>query len=127
MGHAHVRNQTLYQDRTVQDWHFDTFSADCWAIDVDLMGCCKACGEPLYLIEATTNPEKPTRLLMKLAVRAEVPALLILHQDARITGGRVIYSPMRPTCHDRLRDQRHVYQCIAKIRRAHICAKRGAS
>lgn len=32
-----IRNQALYHDRTVQDWHRETFPSDYWAIDLDLI------------------------------------------------------------------------------------------
>jgi hypothetical protein len=81
----------LYEDRTVQDWHRRVFGEDCWAIDLDLLGACRRCREPLYLIEATTNPNKPTSILFNLARRAHVPALIIWHDREDPTGARQIY------------------------------------
>lgn len=75
----HIQNHTLYQDRTVQDWHRNTLPPIATAIDIDLMGACKTCSTPTYLIEATTNPNKPTNILRALAKRANTPALLIVH------------------------------------------------
>lgn len=86
-GHERVHNQRLYQDRTVQDWHYDSLSRQAVAIDLDLYGYCSCCYEPLYLVEASTNPDKATNALMGLAVRAQAPAFLILHRRGRVTGG----------------------------------------
>jgi hypothetical protein len=95
-----IQNQTLYQDRTVQDWHRESFPATHWAIDLDLMGACNRCREPLYLIEATTNPEKPYTILRKLAARAEVPALVIYHDSQVVIGGLLVH-PKSHRLHDR--------------------------
>jgi hypothetical protein len=82
--HERVRNPLLYQDRTVQDWHFNSMVRQASAIDLDLYGYCNLCYEPLYLIEASTNPDKAVNALMGLALRASVPAFLVLHRDGRI-------------------------------------------
>ncbi len=75
----HIQDHTLYHDRTVQDWHRVALPPMATAIDLDLMGACKACSMPTYLIEATTSPNKPTAILRQLAQRADLPALLIVH------------------------------------------------
>lgn len=87
----HILNPSLYADRTVQDWHRDTFPSHFWAIDLDLMGACKRCREPVYLIEATTNPSKPTSILRALAARAKVAAFVVEHDTERITRGKCIW------------------------------------
>jgi hypothetical protein len=125
MSPREVVNPELYADRTVQDWHRATFDADCWAIDLDLMGACKKCAESLYLIEASTNPEKPTRILRRLGERAGVPALLILHKDKMVTGGRVIYWPWHPELRPRLRDEEAIVRVLRSIRREHRCPRMG--
>lgn len=91
-----IGNHELYQDRTVQDWHRVTFHRDWWAMDLDLMGACRSCYEPLYLIESTTNPNKATTMLRGLAKRADVPALVIYHRDRRIIRGRQIWPSDMP-------------------------------
>lgn len=89
MGPLRIHNRGAYADRIVQDWHRNSVvlgrSAD--AIDIDLMGCCKHphCREPLYLIEASSNPDKPTSIIKELARRANVPAFLILHTATQST------------------------------------------
>lgn len=86
-----ILNQALYHDRTVQDWHRDVFPASAWAIDLDLMGACNSCSEPLYLIESTTNPHKPVTILHRLAKRANLPAVVVLHENKCIKSARVIW------------------------------------
>lgn len=80
-----IGNHDLYHDRTVQDWHRRELPRMCTAIDLDLMGACKSCSHPLYLIEASTNPEKGVSILRRLARAARVPAFLVLHDTAVIT------------------------------------------
>ena len=88
-----ILNPALYQDKTVQDWHRNTFPATWWAIDLDLLGACYLCRIPLYLIESTTNPNKATSILVRLADMAGLPALVILHSAGQIVGGKLL----RPT------------------------------
>jgi hypothetical protein len=113
---ATIVNAGLYADRTVQDWHRETFSRDAWAIDLDLMGACHRCRDPLYLIEATTNPNKPVTILRKLAERANVAALIIFHDTHRVTGGRMIW-PVSST----LWDASTLSANLLNIRRTHVC------
>ena len=115
-----ILNEELYHDRTVQDWHRTVFGADCWAIDLDLMGACRQCREPLYLIESSTNPEKATSILSRLAVRADLPALLVLHRDGEIVGGKVVHAPRNPLDHRRLCGEGEVRRCIEVIRHRHL-------
>lgn len=84
----HINNPSLYADRTVQDWHRIAFGQDDWAIDVDLIGVCSWCAKTIYLIESSTNPNKPTRILETLARDAKIPAYLVLHENGSVTGGR---------------------------------------
>jgi len=60
------------------------------------MGACASCRQPLYLVEASTNPRKPTTILRALAERAEVPAYLVLFSEGKgeVIGGRLL-SPRR--------------------------------
>ena len=95
MSHARIRNNTLYQDRTVQDWHYDALGQPCPAIDIDLLGYCEYgyCRETLYLIEATTNPDKHTSVIERLAKLAKVPAYLFLHNRQIVTRVKKIWVP----------------------------------
>ena len=86
-----IRNESLYYDRTVQDWHYAAFPTDHSAIDIDLMGACKMCSAPVYLIEATTKPQKSSRMLLALAKRAHVPAFVIWHDLEQVVRSRMIW------------------------------------
>lgn len=91
--HVQINNRQLYEDRTVQDWHRDRFSRRADAIDLDLFGVCHLgyCREPLYLIEATTNPNKPDSILRGLARKAGVPAFVVVHNQIAPTHARQIW------------------------------------
>lgn len=84
MSPDRILNDDLYHDRTVQDWHRLAFGKDCIAIDIDLAGACKRCAQTLYLVEATTNPDKSTRILRTLGERAGIPTILVRHRDHEI-------------------------------------------
>jgi hypothetical protein len=86
-----IINMVKYLDKTVQDWHRRVFPKTSWAIDVDLLGACHICRHPLYLIEGSENPDKPISILYQLAIRANIPAFLILHRDKEVVGGRQSY------------------------------------
>ena len=96
-----IQNQALYADRTVQDWHRRVMSYDSDAIDVDLMGVCavKWCRDPLYVIEATTNPDKPASILRKLAMKAGMVGIVVYHDTEEITGFKAIHDPLQLTMH----------------------------
>jgi hypothetical protein len=95
--HAKVVNAVKYHDRTVQDWHRDTFNAGPGsealfsAIDLDLMGSCPVCRLPLYLIEATENPEKHTSILRGLSDRAQTEGLVVFHDTGDVTGAKRVW------------------------------------
>jgi hypothetical protein len=110
-----ILNQALYQDRTVQDWHRESFCSSDWAIDLDLLGACNSCREPLYLIEATTNPNKPLSILRRLAERSNLPALVIMHDTERVLSGRTIW----PTSVD-LPEEKWVRSVLTIYRQNHL-------
>jgi len=85
-----ILNQALYADRTVQDWHRNTFPSTWWAIDLDLVGACYLCKIPLYLIESTTNPNKATSIMVRFADMTGIPALVILHTKGQVVGGTLL-------------------------------------
>lgn len=135
---AEIQNDELYHDRTVQDWHRETFpKTDTrnratgeierkWtAIDLDLLGACSVCFRTLYLIEATTRREKGLSILFNLAEAADVAAVVIRHTPTtdkvkgHVINGRVIY----PTLTD-LDSEAAISAYLANVRAAHVCAPR---
>jgi len=115
-----IRNWALYHDRTVQDWHRESFPPDYWAIDLDLLGVCKFCKDPLYAIESTTNPNKPLSILSTLVRKLGIPGLMILHKEGSIVWARRVgYSDERLT-----REQ--LEAAIGRLRESHYisCPKR---
>lgn len=90
-----IMNHALYQDRTVQDWHRRVMPSDHDAIDLDLMGVCHRsyCRDPLYFIEATTNPNKPVTILRRLAEKAGAFGIVAEHDTDTITRIRVVTNP----------------------------------
>lgn len=111
-SHAQVRNVDLYQDRTVQDWHRDAFPSTYHAIDLDLMGCCHICRTPLYLIEATTNPQKGFSIMRRLSEMARVPAFVVYHDREQVTSAMHVSD-------GRTFNREQYEQVIHKIRRHH--------
>ena len=109
-----IINSDLYADRTVQDWHRAAFPASAWAIDLDLLGACNLCRCPVYLIEATTNPNKPLSILKKLAEVSSLPAFVIWHDTQTVTSGRQIYPK-----YVALPSQTHVATALISVRRQH--------
>jgi hypothetical protein len=115
----HVVNEKMYADRTVQDWHRERFGPEAWAIDFDLVGVCRGCKEAVYLIESTSNPQKPTSIIRTHAIRADVPAFIVWHAGGVVTSGRQIYP--------RFRDYSSEHDIAAALdgaRRWHKCGHR---
>lgn len=117
-----ILNPSLYADRTVQDWHRHSFPATAWAIDLDLLGACNRCREPLYLIESTTNPNKPVTILRNLARRSELPAFIIWHDTEVVTGGTQIY-PAGP----RFPSAAAMGSALVEVRAEHLRSHGGAA
>lgn len=111
-----IVNQELYADRTVQNWHRTTFPKDFDAIDVDLLGYCHRayCRKTLYVIEATTNPDKPLSVITQLAKQAGVVALMIQHDRNVIVRGKIVH-PIR----EELTSEDSVTDAIRYIRAIH--------
>lgn len=70
--------------RFLHDWHRSTFGRRAKMIDLDGIGYCPDCFERLYVIEGTSNPEKPVAFVRSIAEALRIPAVLFRH-DAAIT------------------------------------------
>jgi len=91
-----IQNPEKYLDRTVQDWHRTTFGPFDKAMDIDLLGFCNSCSDPLYLLEASENPSKPLTVCRKVAKGLKIPLFLVLHANGEVTGGRFDHKPSIP-------------------------------
>lgn len=67
-------------DRRFNDCHY-SWPKEWDYIDLDGLEVCHRCRESLLLYEVTRNGDKATSILRRLAVRAQVPALLLLVPD----------------------------------------------
>lgn len=114
-----ILNPELYADRTVQDWHRAKFPKDWSAMDLDLAGVCGKCKHSLYLIEATTNPQKHTTYLRALAEDSDVPALLVFHKDKQVTSGRMVWPWV-----EAFRTEQDVIDFLTQLRSGHLCEYR---
>jgi hypothetical protein len=115
-----IRNRDLYLERTVQDWHRVAFGPTDDAIDLDLFGVCHRCRDPLYLIEgAGASLRKPTTILVRLAIRASVPAFLVSHSAGRVVGGRQVWPHLISYT-----SERQIRAALAALREEHECLLR---
>lgn len=114
---AHVRNPAKYYDRTVQEWHATTLGRDCSAIDIDLMGFCRKCSEPLYLIEAAETEQKSTRVVERLGLLAGIPALLVVHAGGLIRKAKRVDIPKT----GEWRSADELVEYLDRLRRLHEC------
>ena len=91
-----VMNESLYADRTFQDWHRTKMPRNADAIDLDLFGVCHrpGCRDPLYLVESTTRSDKPHSILVRLAQRAKCFALVVQHDTSKIVDWKVVHEPV---------------------------------
>ena len=116
MSPQEIQNQQLYHDRTVQDWHRNSFPSDWWAIDLDLVGVCNKCRESLYFIESTTNPNKATSILKRLAQKSGTTALIVYHSNGLIMRGKVVFPDMLP-----LKSEEEISDYLRSVRDDHRC------
>ena len=109
-----VQNWEAYFDPTIRLWHRRALPRDCWAIDLDLVGACKVCRQPLYLIEATRNPDKATSVLERFATMCDVPALIVWHDDNGPTHARSLFPfEFKMNCED------DIVRYLSEIREYH--------
>ena len=70
--------QSGERDLGFSQWHRERFDDDCKAFDLDMVGMCHRCDQPLYAIESTRSTGfKPTKWTRRVAVILNVPAYLI--------------------------------------------------
>ena len=129
----HERYHT--RDLAYSAWHradsIRRYVGDAWAneltyIDIDGLEYCRACREPLCLIELARDvgqTDKTTRVLVKLGERADLPVVLALYSTngGDITGFRV--KRRRP---DGERAWRHMSAgefaaMLVELREGHTC------
>lgn len=111
-------------DRTVKDWH-RTLPPNYAATDIDLLGYCRQCHQPIYLIEDTSTNAKPTWLITmfhNLATTLHIPAILIIHRNGHIIGGRTW---TKPTLH--FPNQTALENYIHHLRNQHNCPQKGTT
>lgn len=73
------RERTGTRDLTISAWHRRNFDDDQSAFDLDLIGVCKLCGNPLYVWETTRAADKNTTWTGRSAHRFNVPGYLVTY------------------------------------------------
>lgn len=119
-----IRDRAEYEagSKWFADWHREQPEYNAKAIDVDLLGYCPSCKDPLYLIEATrSSGRKCADVLEHLGEIVNVPVWVVYQQK---DGSR----PDEMYVHDRSTDTHHgwlkghvVWEMLLQIRRAHTC------
>ena len=87
MSPVDIGSEDLYDgsSRFLHDWHRETFGPLAEALDVDLVGRCPDCYAMLYVIEATSRFDKPTRFVEEVGRLLRVPAILWIHDREMIS------------------------------------------
>jgi hypothetical protein len=68
------------RDLTINLWHRATFGDEAKALDLDLVGMCHRCDQPLYAWEATRSTlYKPTKWLRRITSQQNVPGYLVTY------------------------------------------------
>jgi hypothetical protein len=88
-------NETLYADRTFQNWHRESMPANADGIDLDFLGVCREwrCRKALYAIESTTRDNKPTTILERLAKDLGCYGIVVVHDTNDITDYTIVHQP----------------------------------
>lgn len=75
------------RDLGMSQWHREQFGTDCHAFDIDLIGMCLYCAQPLYAWECTRADQKSTRWLEKVCAFMNIPGYLVRYSNGE--DGRV--------------------------------------
>lgn len=94
-----IMNETLYADRTFQNWHRLSMPREADGIDLDFLGVCREwrCRKALYAIESTTRDDKPSTILKRLAEDVGCYAIIVVHDTDRIIDYKIVHQPDQGT------------------------------
>lgn len=70
------------RDLAFSQWHRRVFDDDAAALDIDLVGMCKRCNQPIYMIETTRADKKSTTWTEVIARKCQVPAFVVFYREA---------------------------------------------
>lgn len=107
------------------DWHRDQPDDTAGAIDIDLLGYCKHCLYPLYLIEATRGRNrKNASVLENLGRLVGVPVWVVYQDKTGAHPGEILVDERSAGINHRWLPDAQVWQMLQALRSAHRCAQR---
>ena len=110
------------------DWHREQPDLDAKAIDIDLLGYCKHCLDPLYLIEATRGRNrKNASVLEHLGRMIGVPVWVVYQDKTGAHPGEILVDNRTAGTHHGWLPEDRVWRMLQAIRSAHACAQQGAA
>lgn len=106
------------------DWHREQPDLDAKAIDIDLLGYCKRCLHPLYLIEATRGRNrKNASVLEHLGRMVGVPVWVVYQDKTGGHPGEILVDNRTVGVHHGWLPEAKVWRMLQAIRSAHACAQ----
>lgn len=119
-----VRDRFEYTEgsKWFSDWHRDQLDDEAAAIDLDLVGYCKRCRSPLYLVEATrANGRKTAYVLEDLARRLCAPALVVYQDKTGAHPGEILLDDRTTGRNHGWLPESMVWSFLQSIRENHQC------
>jgi hypothetical protein len=122
--------QTGERDLAVNDWHRLVLGDDADAMDVDLVGMCRICPKPLYMIEGSRAARKPCPWLKAICNELDIPAFRILYTETA-PGTRIFsrfqVNQLAPIGSEKTMDEQGLIEEINLIRAQHLDECHGGS
>ena len=86
----HVRDRDAYEsDKWFNDWHRDSLGNEASMIDLDGLGYCQRCQQPLYVVEATRSRMVKAAWVADRVAHDTGALLLVLYKDERDMPGHI--------------------------------------
>lgn len=120
-----IRDPEEYKNgsKWFMDWHrIEEHEDASAAIDLDVVGYCKKCNHPIYLIEATRGIGFKTATVTEHLAKLVGATVWVVHQDKNGNHPGQIFVDDRTLGHDRLRqwfDEHIVWAMLQTIRASH--------
>jgi hypothetical protein len=103
-------------------WHRDQPDNQACAIDIDLLGYCRRCVEPLYLIEATRSTTRKTAFVLeRTGSKLGVPVWVVYQDKSGRKPGEILVDDRSSRRNLGWLPEAEVWQMLTRIRSAHAC------
>lgn len=120
-----IRDREMYEhgSKWFADWHRRQDDDTACMIDLDGVGYCRRCSQPLYLVEATESTRKKNATVTeKLGQLAGIEVFVFYRDPAR--DGELCIDWRSAGLHLQWMSEQQAWNLLISIRRTHFCADR---